>query len=136
MRFVHGISFDIRPSPLLSRFVLLIVALATLAPLFTSLPWIARWALAALIGVVGCARAALGRRPAMKTLEWAFDGLWKVRDRAGRAFPAELTASRVVGTSVFLHFRWNGGAAHVALLPDNTAADSLRVLRARLSAAR
>jgi len=136
MRFAHGISFDVRPSPRLSRFVLLIVALATLAPLLTSLPWIARLALAGLIAVIGLVRAAHGRRPVVRVVEWAFDGLWTVRDHAGRAFPAELVASRVVGTSVFLHFRWKGGAAHVALLPDNTDADHLRVLRARLSAAR
>jgi len=136
MRFAHGISFDVRPSPLLSRFVLLIVALATIAPLFTSLPWIARLALAGLIAVIGLVRAAHGRRPVVRVLDWAFDGLWTVRDRSGRAFPAELVASRVVGTSVFLHFRWKGGAGHVALLPDNTDADHLRVLRARLSAAR
>ena len=54
----------------------------------------------------------------------------------GRSFPAELVGSRVVGTSVFLHFRWKGRSGHVALLPDNTDADHLRVLRARLSAAR
>ena len=136
MRFAHGISFDVRPSPLLSRFVLLIVALATIAPLFTSLPWIARLALAGLIAVIGLVRAAHGRRPVVRVLDWAFDGLWTVRDRSGRAFPAELVASRVVGTSVFLHFRWNGRAGHVALLPDNTDAEHLRVLRARLSAAR
>ena len=136
MRFAHGISFDVRPSALLSRFVLLIVALAAIAPLFTSLPWIARLALAGLIAGVGLVRVAHGRRPRLRSLDWAFDGLWTVRDRTGRAFPAELVASRVVGTSVFLHFRWKGGAAHVALLPDNTDADHLRVLRARLSAAR
>jgi hypothetical protein len=116
--------------------VLLIVALATIAPLLTSLPWIARWALAAFIAVAGLVRAAHGRRPAVKLLEWAFDGLWTVRDHTGRSFPAELVASRVVGTSVFLHFRWNGRAGTVALLPDNTDAEHLRVLRARLSAAR
>ncbi|HVI55765.1 MAG TPA: hypothetical protein VM621_12040 [Luteibacter sp.] len=136
MRFAHGISFDIRPSPLLSRLVLAMVALATVAPLFTSLPTVARLALAGLIAAVGLARAAHGRRPAVRTLDWAFDGLWTVRDRKGRAFPAELVASRVVGTSVFLHFRWNGRAGHVALLPDNTDAGHLRTLRARLSAAR
>lgn len=136
MRSAHGISFDLRPSPLLSRFVLLVVALATLAPLFTSLPLIARWALAAVIAAVGLWRAAHGRRPAIKALHWAFDGLWTVRHRSGRTFPAELVASRVVGTSVFLHFRWKGGSGHVALLPDNTDADPLRVLRARLSAVR
>jgi hypothetical protein len=136
MRSAHGISFDVRPSPLLSRFVLLVVALATIAPLFTSLPWIARWALAGLIAAMGLVRAAHGRRPALRVLDWAFDGLWTVRDRTGRRFPAELVGSRVVGTSVFLHFRWKGGSGHVALLPDNTDADHLRVLRARLSAAR
>src|ERR1700754_960331 len=106
MRFARGISFDVRPSRLLSRIVLLIVALATIAPLFTSLPWIARLALAGLIAVFGLARAAHGRRPRLRSLDWAFDGLWTVRDRGGRAIPAELVASRVVGTSVFLHFRW------------------------------
>ena len=136
MRSAHGISFDVRPSPLLSRFVLLIVALATIAPLFTSLPWIARLTLAGLIAAIGLVRAAHGRRPAVRVLDWAFDGLWTVRDRTGRSFPAELVASRVVGTSVFMHFRWKGGAGYVALLPDNTDADHLRVLRARLSAAR
>jgi hypothetical protein len=136
MRSAHGISFDVRPSPLLSRFVLLVVALATIAPLFTSLPWMARLTLAGLIAAIGLVRAAHGRRPAVRVLDWAFDGLWTVRDRTGRSFPAELVASRVVGTSVFMHFRWKGGAGHVALLPDNTDADHLRVLRARLSAAR
>jgi hypothetical protein len=136
MRSAHGISFELRPSPLLSRFVLLIGALATLAPLFTSLPWIARWALAAVIVAVGLRRAAHGRRPAIKAVDWAFDGLWTVQHRSGRTFPAELVASRVVGTSVFLHFRWKGGSGHVALLPDNTDGDHLRVLRARLSAVR
>ncbi|MGY3231346.1 hypothetical protein ACVWWJ_002830 [Luteibacter sp. HA06] len=136
MKFARGISFDVRPSPLLSRFVLLIVALATIAPLFTSLPWIARLALSGLILAVGLGRAAHGRSPELQVLEWAFDGLWTVRERSGRSFPAELVASRVVGTSVFLHFRWNGRAGHVALLPDNTDAEHLRVLRARLSAAR
>jgi hypothetical protein len=136
MRFAHGISFEVRPSAFLSRFVLLIVALATIAPLFTSLPWFVRWVLAAVIGVVGLMRAAHGRRPVLRTLEWAFDGLWTVKERSGRAFPAELIASRVVGTSVFLQFRWNGRTGHVALLPDNTDADHLRVLRARLAAAR
>lgn len=136
MRFAHGISFDVRPSPLLSRFVLLIVALATIAPLFTSLPWIARLALAGVIAAVGLLRAAHGRSARVQRLDWAFDGLWTVRERSGRTFPAELVASRVVGTSVFLHFRWDGRAGHVALLPDNTNAEHLRVLRARLSAAR
>jgi toxin CptA len=136
MRFAHGISFDVRPSPLLSRFVLLIVALATVAPLFTSLPWIARLALAGVIAAVGLLRAAHGRSARVQGLDWAFDGLWTVREHSGRAFPAELVASRVVGTSVFLHFRWDGRAGHVALLPDNTDAGHLRVLRARLSAAR
>lgn len=135
MRFAHGISFDVRPSPRLSRFVLLVVVLATVAPFFTSLPWLARLALAGLIGLVGLRRAAHGRRPAVQRLDWAFDGQWTVHERSGGAFPAELAASRVVGTSVFLHFRWNGRAGHVALLPDNTDAGHLRVLRARLSAA-
>jgi hypothetical protein len=119
----------------LSRFVLLVVALATVAPLFTSLPWIARWTLAGLIAAVGFARAAHGRRPVLDRLDWAFDGLWTVRERSGRTYPAELVAWRVVGTSVFLHFRWDGRAGHVALLPDNTDAGHLRVLRARLPAA-
>lgn len=136
MRSARGISFEVRPSPFLSRFVLLIVALATIAPLFTSLPWIARLALAGLIAAVGLLRAAHGRRSAVMLLDWAFDGLWTVHDHAGRRFPAELVAFRVVGTSVFLRFRWNGRAGHVALLPDNTDAEHLRVLRARLSAAR
>src|ERR1700754_4285412 len=122
MRSAHGISFDVRPSPLLSRFVLLIVALATAAPLFTSLPWIARLALAGIIAAVGLWRAAHGRSPKLTLLEGGFDGLWTLRDRSGRSFPAELVTSRVVGTSVFLHFRWEAGAGHVALLPDNTDA--------------
>jgi hypothetical protein len=136
MRSAHGISFEVRPSARLSRFVLLIVALATIAPLFTSLPWIARWALAGVIAAVGLVRAAHGRRPVLARLDWAFDGLWTVRERSGPTYPAELVASRVVGTSVFLRFRWNGRAGHVALLPDNTDAGHLRVLRARLSAVR
>ena len=135
MRSAHGISFEVRPSARLSRFVLLVVALATVAPLFTSLPWIARWALAGLIAAVGFARAAHGRRPVLDRLDWAFDGLWTVRERSGRTYPAELVAWRVVGTLVFLHFRWDGRAGHVALLPDNTDAGHLRVLRARLPAA-
>ena len=136
MRSAHGISFEVRPSARLSRFVLLVVALATIAPLFTSLPWMARWPLAGVIAAIGFARAAHGRRPVLVQLDWAFDGLWTVRERSGRTYPAELVASRVVGTSVFLHFRWNGRAGHVALLPDNTDAGHLRVLRARLSAVR
>ena len=96
MRSAHGISFEVRPSARLSRFVLLVVALATIAPLFTSLPWMARWPLAGVIAAIGFARAAHGRRPVLAQLDWAFDGLWTVRERSGRAYPAELVASRVV----------------------------------------
>ncbi|HXP00682.1 MAG TPA: hypothetical protein VN813_09270 [Luteibacter sp.] len=133
MTSARGISFDLRPSATLTRLVVAIVVLATAAPLVTGMPWHVRWLMAVAIGAHGAWRVRAFRRPAAASLAWTTDDVWTVTLPGGRVKPASLVASRRFGTAVFLQLRWRGGAGHVALLEDNTPADALRLLRARLS---
>jgi hypothetical protein len=133
MASARGISFDFRPSGTLIRLAATIVALATVAPLFTDLSWPVRWFLAAVLGLYGCRRLAAFRRPPVTSVAWAADGVWTVTLPGGVDKPASLAGSRVFGTAVFLNLRWSGGAGHLAMLPDNTPSDTLRLLRARLA---
>lgn len=129
MTSARGISFEIRPSALLTAWLIVLVCLATLAPIFTSLPFVVRCPAAAIIGVFGIQRVHAYRQPRLRLLHWAVDGSWSVTDRRGVAVPAELLAARRVGLAMFLAFRWRDGAGHVALLPDNAHPDDLRRLR-------
>ncbi|MDQ0007952.1 hypothetical protein J2T07_000111 [Luteibacter jiangsuensis] len=133
MTSAPGTGFDIRPSATLSRLGAGVVALATVAPLFTGLPRMIAWLFAAGIAWHGCRRLVAFRRPAIVSLRWTFDDVWSVRLRGGGERPADLTDARIFGTSVFLRLRWRDGRGRVALLPDNAPADDLRLLRARLS---
>lgn len=133
MTSAPGTGFDIRPSATLSRFGVGIVALATAAPLFTGLPRTIAWLLAACLAWHGCRRLVAFRRSAIVSLRWTLDDAWSVRLRGGGERPADLKDARIFGTSVFLRLRWRDGEGRVALLPDNTPADDLRLLRAHLS---
>jgi hypothetical protein len=133
MTSARGTGFDVRPSATLSRFGVGVVALATIAPLFTGLPWTIRWALALGIAWCGYRRLVAFRRSAIVSLRWTPDDVWFVRLRGGAERPADLESARIFGTSVFLRLRWRDGGGEVALLPDNAPADDLRLLRARLS---
>jgi hypothetical protein len=133
MTSVPGTGFDIRPSATLSRFGAGIVALATMAPLFTGLPRTIAWLFAAAIAWHGYRRLVAFRRSAIVSLRWTLDDAWSVRLRGGGERPADLKDARIFGTSVFLRLRWRDGEGRVALLSDNTPADDLRLLRAHLS---
>ncbi|MDR6641335.1 hypothetical protein J2X57_000529 [Luteibacter sp. 1214] len=135
MTSAQGISFEIKPSATLTVWLVLVVCLATLAPLFTSLPLFACWSSMAVIGVFGMRRVRRYRHPRLRRLHWAVDGVWSVTDRRGLAMPAELFHVRRVGLAMFLRFRWRGGAGHVLLMPDSTSTEHLRLLRGRLKRA-
>lgn len=135
MTSARGISFEVKPSAALTGLLASVVCLAGLAPLLTSFPLPLRWLLGAAVVVDGFRRIARFRHAGPCRIGWAADGVWSVTDRRGVVAVAELVGARRVGTAVFLSFRWRRGAAHVALLPDNTPADDLRILRARLGAA-
>jgi len=135
MTSAQGISFEIKPSATLNAWLVVVVCLATLAPLFTSLPLFARWSSMAVVGVFGMRRVRRYRHPRLRRLHWAVDGVWSVTDRRGLAMPAELLHVRRVGLAVFLRFRWRGGAGHVLLMPDSTPTEHLRLLRGRLKRA-
>lgn len=134
MTSARGISFEVRPSATLTWALACVVCLASLAPLFTSLPFPLRWLLGAGAAVDGFRRIARFRHAGPHRIGWAADGVWSVTDRHGAVAVAELTGSRRVGAAVFLSLRWRRGAGHVALLPDNTPAEELRILRGRLGA--
>lgn len=136
MTSARGISFEVRPSATLTRLAAAIVALSTVAPFFTDLPWYVRWLAAAAIASCGYHRLAVFRRSPVISLGWGIDDAWTVTLRRGGEKPAVLAGSRVLGTAVFLHLRWQGGAGHLALLADNMPADTLRFLRARLGGPR
>ena len=133
MTSVQGTRFNLTPSATLTRIVCVVVVLATLAPWFTSFPWLARGLLSVLLGLYGARAIRQIRHMPCAALAWTWDDVWLVTDRRGLVRPAELVAFRTVGLSVFLQVRWRGGAGRVALLPDNTPPDELRVLRARLA---
>ncbi|MET0937031.1 MAG: hypothetical protein ABWX83_13645 [Luteibacter sp.] len=84
MTSARGISFDHGPSRLLSRFVVSIVVLASVAPGFTSLPGVVRLAAAGGIAAIGLVGVARSRRPAIRSLTWEFDGAWTIRQGDGR----------------------------------------------------
>jgi hypothetical protein len=119
----------------LTAWLFLVVCLATVAPLFTSMPLFVRWLVSAGIGVSGMLQVQRYRRPRLCRLHWALDGMWSVTDRRGMALPAELLDVRRVGVAMFLRFRWRDGAGHVLLMPDNTSTEDLRLLRGRLKRA-
>jgi hypothetical protein len=132
MTSARGISFEVRPSATLTGVLSFVVCLAGLAPLLTSFPLPLRWLLSAAVVFDGIRRIARFRHAGPRRIGWAADGVWSVTDRRGAVAVAELVGARRVGTAVFLSFRWRRGAGHVALLADNTPADDLRILRARL----
>jgi len=136
MTSARGIDFDIRPSRQLICWLILLVALATAAPLFTSLPLPVRWLLSAAVVVDGVRRIHRYRHPACRRLSWAADGVWTVAGRHGPATEAELRAARRVGQGVCLSLRWRRRWLHLLFLPDNTPAADLRMLRARLKRVR
>ncbi|SFW20722.1 hypothetical protein [Luteibacter sp. UNCMF366Tsu5.1] len=136
MTSAHAISFDVRPSPTLILLAVVVVVLATAAPLFAGLPWSCRLSLALVIAGVGAWRLRAFHRPAVAALGWSAADVWHVTLADGSGTTAELRDSRIVAGAVFLHLRWSGGAVHVALLADNAPADELRRLRARLHTAR
>ena len=133
MTSARGIGFEHRPSTTLTALVAAVACLATLAPFFTSLPWYLRWPLAAIVGVYGWLRVRAFRCPPVAAFRLSPAGLWTVTLRNGRDVPATLADSRLFGSAVFLRLHWRGGAGHVALLPDNTPAAELRVVRVVLN---
>ncbi|WP_448097329.1 hypothetical protein [Luteibacter yeojuensis] len=133
MTSARGTAFELRPSATLSRLGAGVVALAAVAPLFTGLPWTIRCPLAMGIAWCGYRRIVAFRQSAIVSLRWTLDDVWFVRLRGGAERPADLEDARIFGASVFLRLRWRDGGGQVALLPDNTPADDLRLLRARLS---
>jgi hypothetical protein len=132
MTSARGIAFDYRPSATLTALGSGILVLAAAAPLFTALPWFLRWPLAALVGMGGGWRLQAFRCPPVTACVLSSAGLWTVTLRTRRQVPAELSSARRFGEALFLRLRWKGGAGQVALLPDNTPAETLRLLRARL----
>ena len=132
MTSARGISFEVRPSATLTGLLACVTGLAGVAPLLTSLPLPVRWLLSAGVFFGGVRRITRFRHARLRRVGWAADGVWTVTDRHGTVFPADLVAARRIGTAVLLSLRWRRGAGHVALLTDNTPADELRVLRARL----
>lgn len=79
---------------------------------------------------------AFGHGPrALARLTWHADGSWRIHDTAGASFDAELLGSSLVHTHLLvLNFRLKSdGRRTRALLGDETDADSLRRLRARLA---
>ncbi|HEY4294031.1 hypothetical protein [Luteibacter sp.] len=135
MTSARGTSFEHRPSATLTALVATVLCLATVAPFFTSLPWYFRWPLTAVVGAFGLLRLRAFRRSPVAAFRLSPAGLWTVTLRSGRDVPAELAESRLFASAVFLRLRWRGGEGQVALLPDNTPADDLRFLRARLRTA-
>ncbi|SEN36840.1 hypothetical protein SAMN02800694_3327 [Luteibacter sp. UNCMF331Sha3.1] len=132
MTFARGIAFEYRASPGLIRVGAGVAALAAMAPWFTGLPLVLRFFLAVAIAMVGYARLRAFGRPALSALCWASDDVWTVTLAGGDERAAEPRHARIFGRAVFLDLRWDGGAEQVALLPDNLAADELRLLRGRL----
>ncbi|MGE7136980.1 protein YgfX [Luteibacter sp. NPDC031894] len=128
----RGIHVVVHPSKTLTILVASVLVLATVAPLLTSLPWATRYPLAVVAGCHGLLRLRAFRRSPVAAFRLSSAAFWTVTQRNGRDIRAELAGSRVFGPAVFLHLRWRGGAGQVALLPDNTPADELRLLRARL----
>ena len=135
MTSARGTGFEHRPSATLTTLVAAILCLATVAPAFTSLPWYVRWTLSAMLGTCGVLRLRSFRNPPIVAFALSPAGFWTVRLRNGRRVAAELVHARLFGGAVFLRLCWRGGAGQVALLPDNTPADDLRFLRARLRTA-
>lgn len=133
MTSAQGTRFKLRPSATLTGILCVVVLLATLAPLFASFPVPVRGLVSAALGLYGAHAVRRIRQMPCEVLAWTWDDVWLVTDRRGLVRPAELVAFRTVGVSVFLQVRWRGGAGRVALLPDNTLPDDLRVLRARLA---
>jgi hypothetical protein len=133
MTSAQGIRFDLRASDTLTGVLTVLVAITATVPMLTSLPWTIRWLLSAGLAAHGIHTIRQIRQMPFRALAWTWDDVWLVTDRRGLVRPAELVGFRTVGVSVFLQLRWRGGAGRLALLPDNTPPDDLRILRARLA---
>lgn len=129
------IAFEVRPSRLLITVVAVMALLAMLAVAVSRTPW---WLKAGIcLLVAGYAWQSLRRhvRQPVRSAGWHGDGSWTLRLADGTDVSAELDGARRQGALIFLHFSWpGGGRASVALLPDNTDAETRRRLRMRLSA--
>jgi hypothetical protein len=136
MTSARGIGFEHRPSRRLTGWLVVVVCLAAVAPLFTSLPTPARWLLAVVVGLDGVRRIRRYRHPDCRHLFWAADGAWTVTDRHGTAVDVELRAARRVGLGMWLSFHGRRGALHVLLCADSTPEADLRMLRGRLKRVR
>lgn len=129
------ITFEVKPSRLLTVAVWSMTLAACVAVCLSGLPI---WVRAALCMVAllyaGFSARKLKRQP-LRSVGWHGDNAWTLHLHDGRQAQAQLLSGRVLGPLIVLRLAWPGGGnSALTLLPDSVDADTRRRLRVRLSA--
>jgi toxin CptA len=135
MTSAPAIGFEYRPSRLLGRALVTMLALALLSIALCALAWWLKLTLAALALLLWVRIATRPGDRAVVAAGWADDDRWSLHRAGGCDAPARLQSFRVLGPFVLLRLREEGaGDTTLLLAPDNSDEDIRRRLRMRLAA--
>lgn len=137
MKSAPAIAFDYRPSRWVAAASCLVALAGVLALFFSGVPLWGKFLAAAL--ACGYAGAGLRRflRNPVRRAAWYDAGHWRLADTDGIEHLADLEQGMVRGPWIVLRLRRSDGARIAVILgPDNSNADTRRLLRVRLARVR
>jgi toxin CptA len=134
MKSAPAVAFDYRPSRLLIAGIAAALLLAMLALSLCGMAIAAKifFAVLALIYTVIATRQLFRSSP--RRAVWHAAGYWRIAFADSEETVAELVGAAIRGTWIVLNFRTgNGRRINLILAPDNSDAETRRLLRVRLS---
>ena len=134
MKSAPAVAFDYRPSRLLIAGIAAALLLAMLALSLCGMTIAVKlfFAVLALIYAVIATRRFLRSSP--RRAAWHAAGHWRLAFADGEETVAELVGAAIRGAWIVLNFRTgNGRRIDLILAPDNSDAETRRLLRVRLS---
>jgi toxin CptA len=134
MKSAPAVAFDYRPSRLLIAGIAAALLLAMLAISLCGMTIAAKifFAVLALIYAMIAARRFLRSSP--RRAAWHVAGHWRLAFADGEEIVAELVGSAIRGPWIVVNFRTGTGRRiDLVLAPDNSDAETRRLLRVRLS---
>jgi toxin CptA len=134
MKSAPVITFDYRVSRLLLAAIVVALSLAMVALASCGLTFGAKLFCAALVVTYTAFAMRRFLRSAPRNAAWHATGLWRLVRANGDDIGAELRGSAIRGAWIVLNLRQsNGRRLDLILAPDNSDADTRRLLRVRLS---
>lgn len=134
MKSVPAVAFDYRPSRLMIAAIVGVVLLAMLALTLCAMSFAAKLFFGVLaLGYVSIATQRLLRSSPRRAV-WHVAGYWRLAFADGEENVAELVGSAIRGAWIVLNLRDNNNRRiDLILAPDNSDAETRRLLRVRLS---